>query len=165
MGKRKEFINKIKYKALLCESFYNFPASILISMACLESDFGKSELAQKANNIYGMKIKNHASYNLDIPYQKKTNEYENNEKIEIIAEFKKYDDILDSMIDVCERLTKHRYYKKLQEVLKDIVDFHNILSYAIILDTIVCSGYSTDPEYAIKNMNIIEKYNLGRLMD
>ncbi|KAB2338946.1 hypothetical protein F7731_00785 [Cytobacillus depressus] len=62
-------------------------AYLTIAQAILESDFGRSELAVKANNLFGMKVI--SSWTGQV-YKKKTEEIKDGKRIEIVASFCKF---------------------------------------------------------------------------
>lgn len=50
-----KFVHKYKKFAELTEKIYKVPSNIVLAMAILESDYGRSELALRANNFHGLK--------------------------------------------------------------------------------------------------------------
>jgi flagellum-specific peptidoglycan hydrolase FlgJ len=49
------FIREIASYAQRIQEKYKILASLVIAQACLESNFGQSELAQKGKNLFGVK--------------------------------------------------------------------------------------------------------------
>lgn len=135
-------------------------ASVSMAQFLLESAYGKSELAQKANNCFGMKEKLSgntwpgSTWNGDI-YTKITSEFENGQYKEIKANFRKYACIEDSIAD-------HSAYllgamngdKKRYEGLKGCED------HAKALQIIKDGGYATAPTYVENLLNVIDKWDL-----
>lgn len=137
-------------------------ASVSLAQFILESGYGKSELAQNANNCFGMK-KVLSGNNWDGSvwdgksiYTKKTQEDDGTGKLyTITADFRKYECVEDSIADHSAYLlgamngTKKRYaglswekdYKKAAQIIKD-------------------GGYATSTTYVPKLCEIIERYKL-----
>ena len=137
-------------------------ASVSLAQFILESGYGKSELAQNANNIFGMKKSlsgntwGGSAWDGQSVYTKKTQEQNVDGSYETItAEFRKYACIEDSIADHSAYLlgAKNgsilRYtglkgctdYKKAAQILKD-------------------GGYATSLTYVQNLCSIIEKWNL-----
>ncbi len=125
--------------------------SITIAQAILESNYGKSELAIKANNLFGLK----GSYK-GKSVKMQTMEYKNNKRYTIETEFRAYPDLKSAFIDHTKLIlegtswNKHQYY--------DVLAAANYQEAAHALKK---NHYSTDPMYPEKLIAIIEQYNLG----
>ncbi|MEY9977593.1 glycoside hydrolase family 73 protein [Lysinibacillus sp. RC79] len=128
-----------------------FP-SITIAQAILESNYGKSELAIKANNLFGIKG-SYKGNSVKMP----TMEYKNNKSYTIETEFRAYPDLKSAFIDHTKLIlegtswNKHQYY--------DVLAAANYQEAAHALKK---NHYSTDPMYPEKLIAIIEQYNLGK---
>lgn len=126
--------------------------SIIIAQAILESNYGKSELAVNANNLFGMKGRYHGK-SVKMP----TVEYEHNKSYTTEAEFRAYPDWNSALKDHRQLLLEgtswnaHQY----EEVLA--ASTYQEAAYALKK-----SNYSTDPLYPEKLMAIIEQYNLEK---
>ena len=137
-------------------------ASVSLAQFILESGYGKSELAQNANNCFGMKKTlsgntwNGSVWDGQSVYTKQTKEQNEDGSYEtIIADFRKYTCVEDSIADHSAYLlgamngSKKRYegiagmkdYKKVVQLIKD-------------------GGYATSLAYVEKLCSIIEKWNL-----
>ena len=137
-------------------------ASISLAQFILESGYGKSELAQKANNCFGMKKSlsgntwSGSVWDGKSIYTKKTKEQnKDGSYTSITADFRKYPSIEDSIADHSAYLlgakngSKKRYaglkgckdYKKAAKIIKD-------------------GGYATSLTYVDKLCSIIEKWKL-----
>ena len=137
-------------------------ASVSMAQFILESGYGKSELAQKANNCFGMKTSlsgntwSGSTWDGKSKYTKSTQEeYKPGEKTTITADFRKYPNVEDSIADHSAYLlgakngTKNRYdglkgckdYKKAVQIIKD-------------------GGYATSSTYVSNLCSIIEKWKL-----
>ena len=81
--REERFIDKLAPYAKNAQAIYGVRPSLLIAQAALESSWGDSALSQEANNYFGIKgISDTEDY--------LTNEYANDEWIQIQASFKKY---------------------------------------------------------------------------
>ena len=133
--------------------------SITIAQAILESSWGTSELSTKANNLFGMK-KSLSGNNWGSEwdgkiYAVKTKEEENGNIIEILADFRSYNSIAESVKDHNKYLANAKNGNKLR--------YNGMIGakdYKAAAQLLVSGGYATDSKYADKLCNIIEKYNL-----
>lgn len=138
-------------------------ASVSMAQFCLESNYGQSELAQNANNYFGMKksLSGNAwpgsTWDGSI-YKKQTKEQKSNgQYVTITADFRKYPCILDSISDHSAYLlgamngTKKRYAG-----LKDCADYEKALS------IIKAGGYATSHDYAKNTCNVVKKWHLDQ---
>lgn len=136
-------------------------ASVSIAQFCLESGYGKLELAQNANNCFGMKqILSGNTWDSvwdgTSIYTKETWEVEDGKKITIVADFRAYPEIEDSIAD-------HSAYLVGAEKSKGKVRYAGIqgmTDYRKVAELIKAGGYATDPDYVPKLCKIIEQYNL-----
>lgn len=136
-------------------------ASVSFAQFILESGYGSTDLAQNANNCFGMKATlsgnswKGSTWDGKSVYTKPTKEFYNGKEVTITDTFRKYPSIEDSIADHAAYLLnamngdKLRYAglkgcnkpKKAVKIIKD-------------------GGYATDPQYVSKLMNIIKKWNL-----
>lgn len=137
-------------------------ASVSLAQFILESGYGKSELAQNANNCFGMKKSLSGNtwggsvWDGKSVYTKQTKEQKADGSYETVtADFRKYACVEDSIADHSAYLlgamngSKKRYegiagmtdYKKAAQLIKD-------------------GGYATSLTYVEKLCSIIEKWNL-----
>lgn len=137
-------------------------ASISVAQFILECGYGKSELAQNANNCFGMKKSlsgntwSGSTWDGKSIYTKTTKEeYSPGVLTEITADFRKYPKVEDSIADHSAYLlgamngSKKRYeglagctdYKKAAQLIKD-------------------GGYATSSTYVEKLCSIIERWSL-----
>ncbi len=138
---RIEYINRYKDLAISQMKEYNIPASITLAQACLESANGKSELAVKSNNHFGIKCHN--------DWTGATVRHDDDAKNEC---FRKYSSVLQSYRDHSEYLkTKKRYASLFNLKITDYKGWAKGLKAA---------GYATNPNYAKELINIIEDYEL-----
>lgn len=137
-------------------------ASVSMAQFILESGYGKSELAQNANNCFGMKSSlsgnswagsawdGHSVYTMQTGEQNTDGSY-----VTVTADFRKYGSIEDSIADHSAYLlgamngSKKRYeglagctdYKKAVQIIKD-------------------GGYATSLDYMQNLCRVIEQWNL-----
>ena len=137
-------------------------ASVSLAQFILESGYGKSELAQNANNIFGMKCSlsgntwSGSSWDGKSKYTKKTQEQNpDGSMVTITADFRKYSCIENSFADHSAYLLGAKNGSKLRySGLKGCTDYKKAVR--IIKD----GGYATSPTYVEKLCSIIEKWNL-----
>ena len=138
------FISKIVPLARLSEQKHKIPASVTIAQAILESAWGKSDLALRANNLFGIK----GDYNGQ-SVRKQTMEWRNGKFIRVSARFRKYPSFRKSIEDHSEFLLKKRYGKAFETTNAD--NFAKKIHRA---------GYATDPGYSDKLIRVMNDYNL-----
>lgn len=138
-------------------------ASVSLAQFILESGYGKSELAQNANNLFGMKCSlsgntwSGSSWDGKSKYAKKTQEQNKDGSYETItADFRKYPCIEDSIADHSAYLLGAMNRKKPRyDGLKGCTDYKRAVQ--IIKD----GGYATSLDYVEKLCSIIEKWKLS----
>lgn len=139
-------------------------ASITLAQFILESGYGKSELAQNANNCFGMKKSLSgntwagSSWNGQSIYTKETKEQNpDGSYVTITADFRKYPNVETSIADHSayllgakngeklryEGIQKQKDYKKAAQLIKD-------------------GGYATSLTYVDNLCSIIERWKLTR---
>ena len=138
-----KFINDIAYLAI---KFSSCPVSTTIAQAILESNWGQSELAKNANNLFGIK------WSSGDFYEKDTWEVVAGQNITVKAKFAKYKDHLECILAHSKFLQKDRY-KNAFNFVKDPERF---------IEEIHKAGYATDPNYSDKIISIIKKYDLKK---
>ena len=136
-------------------------ASVSLAQFILESGYGKSELAQNANNCFGMKkclsgnTWSGSTWDGISVYTKKAQEYENGQYVTITADFRKYPSVEKSIADHSAYLLGAKNGSKLRyDGLKNCTDYKKAVQ--IIKD----GGYATSPTYVESICNIIERWKL-----
>lgn len=119
---------------------YNIPASITLAQALLESGAGRSTLATKANNHFGIK----ATGNWTGPYICRDDDRPN-------ERFRKYKDPKESYEDHSRFLLKPRYASLFTYSTTDYKNWAKGLKRA---------GYATNAHYAQHLIQLIESYRL-----
>lgn len=143
MTKQQTFIDKISPAAVEDWKAYGVPASLTIAQAVLESNWGTSELATRANNLFGIKGNGSAG-----TYTKVSDEYVNGKKVQKTSDFRKYNSWIESIRDHTQFLLKPRYAKVIGADWK------------AACQAVYDAGYATDPAYPEKLKRIIEQYKL-----
>jgi len=138
------YIDRYKQIVLDQEKEYGIPAAITMAQALLESSAGKSELAQNANNHFGIKCTS--------DWKWETYAHDDDSAAEC---FRKYYEAEDSFIDHSLFLKNRKRYAALFELgEKDYKGWARGLREC---------GYATDPKYPEKLINLIERYELQHL--
>lgn len=140
---RKEFIRKYKHIAVKEMERTGIPASITLAQGILESGCGLSELAQNANNHFGIKCHDWegATYHMD-----------DDEEDEC---FRKYKNPEQSWIDHSAFLTGRPRYAALFDL--------PTTDYKAWARGLKAAGYATNPKYADLLIKIIEEEELYKL--
>jgi hypothetical protein len=138
-----DYINQYKAIALDEQSKYGIPASITLAQGILESAAGKSELAMKANNHFGIKCAG--------DWTGPSYAHDDDAKNEC---FRKYAHPKQSYEDHSKFLLRKRYQPLFQYPITDYKAWAKGLSQC---------GYATDPNYPSKLIRIIEEYELHLL--
>ena len=125
---------------------YGIPASITLAQGMLESNWGRSDLAVKANNHFGIKCGNDWT---GATFSWEDDEYKNGSIVKSC--FRVYNSVNESFDDHSAFLSKKRY--------RFLYDY-DVYDYKSWAKGLVKAGYATDPKYADKLIFIIEKYNL-----
>ncbi len=139
-------------------------ASVSMAQFILESGYGKSELAQNANNVFGMKCSlsgntwSGLAWDGKSKYTKQTREQNADGSYETItADFRKYPCIEDSIADHSAYLLGAKNGSKLRYAgLKGCKDYKKAAQ--IIKD----GGYATSLTYVEKLCSIIERWKLTK---
>ena len=121
---------------------HGIPASITLSQGILESGFGNSLLAVKANNHFGIKCHDWTGETF-LKDDDKRNEC-----------FRKYDNAAQSFEDHSSFLTSRSRYASLFEL--------EITDYKYWAKGLKDAGYATNPEYPRRLIDIIERYDLDQ---
>lgn len=148
----KDFVNKILPEAVVVQKKYNILTSITLAQAILESNWGKSELAAKYHNLFGVKADANQP-GIDLT----TTEYRNGKAETVTGRFRVYDSWKQSIDEHAKLLAHGTDWNSLQ--YKEVVQADNYRDSAKGLSV---DGYATDPAYAQKVIQIIEKYHLNQ---
>lgn len=145
-----DFIRTIVPYAQETQQKYGILASLTLSQATLESDFGRSGLAAKYHNLFGIK-----AYG-DVPKVfLETKEFENNAWTTVREPFRVYEDWKQSVEGHAYLFTEGTTWNPNQYALVLAAQDYKEAAHAVQL-----SGYATDPAYTERLLEIIENYGL-----
>ena len=147
-SKTSNFINKLAPLAVADYKISKVLPSLTIAQSILESGWGESELAVKANNLFGIKADARWSGKV---YSTETKEYydSSNTPTTITTNFRAYDNWEGGIKDHSEFLQADRYSKVI-----------NAKDYKTACEEGYKAGYATDPNYTSKLIKLIEDYKL-----
>ncbi len=141
------FIETIAAAARKNYATYKILPSLTIAQAILESNWGKSALAQQCHNYFGMKWSSTATCGYKEFLTKEQNK--DGTWITIMAKFRKYDSLEDGIKGYYEFLQYKRYQN-----LKGVTDYKEACR------LIKADGWATALTYTPSLINLIEKYSL-----
>ena len=135
----------VKYSGMAVEQMKQFgiPASITLAQGLLESDAGRSSLATKCNNHFGIKC--HSDWTGRKMY------HDDDERHECFRCYRSAD---ESFRDHSLFLVNGARYKSLFKL--------SVTDYKGWAKGLKAAGYATSPTYATKLIEIIERYGLDR---
>ena len=141
-----DFIEKIRPGADLCEATKGIPSGFTVAQAALESGWGKSFLAVKSNNLFGIK----ADKSWTGPtHEMMTTEYIKGQAVRVSAKWRSYDSWAACLLDHADFFHVNPRYSEALKYPHDPFRFAEEISRA---------GYATDPRYADKIIGVIKKY-------
>ncbi|MGB0839037.1 MAG: glycoside hydrolase family 73 protein [Chitinophagales bacterium] len=140
----KQYIEQYRTIVLTEMHRTQIPASIKMAQAMFESNFGRSRLAMEGNNHFGIKCKS--------DWDGATIFHDDDEAGEC---FRKYTDVEDGFIDHSTFLLEKERYKFLFGLPQN--------DYRRWAAGLKQAGYATDPNYAHKIIDIIERFELHKL--
>ena len=144
-------------------------ASVMLAQACLETGFGKTDLA-KRHNIFGMKCDlingtwdDYSTWDHSMWYEKYSPEEYNGVVRQVKSKFRVYNSYRQCMEDYAAFLLHVRNDKGLKYAsIKGETDPAKVI-HKIRIGTGTDAhpeGYATDSGYEVKVLNLIKKYNL-----
>ena len=142
-----EFLRELAPALLAAQERYGLPASAVLAQAILESDWGRSELARKHKNFFGIKAPSSAKLR---SVEAGTREYEGGEVRRVRARFASYASV-EECVEAYARILSLSRYLPARQVAKKPFAFVRALQRC---------GYATDPRYARKLELIIRRYRL-----
>jgi flagellum-specific peptidoglycan hydrolase FlgJ len=149
------FVRKAVVPAQRSQAATGVPASVTIAQAILESDWGRSGLATRGHNYFGIKAQTKGGTLGAISME--TDEVFDGERVTIEDNFRKYSSMEESFIDHGRFFIENPRYAAALKVSNDPRAFAREIARA---------GYATDPQYAEKLIKIMEanelfQYDLG----
>lgn len=149
---RQNFINELAPHAKELQAGYGILPSIILGQACLESNFGQSQLASEYKNLFGIK-----AYG-DVPkVTLSTQEFVNEQWVTIDGDFRVYDNWGASMDDHTQLFINGVDWNP--QLYAGVLTAANYQEAAVALQS---AGYATDPTYADKIISVIEQYQLNQ---
>jgi hypothetical protein len=139
------FINGVAPGAVAAQHAYGVPAAVTIAQAIDESAWGRSELARKDHNLFGIKGAGPAGSD-PLP----TQEYENGQWVTITTLFRVYDNVAESIDDHGRIIAGSGYYGHAMANRGDPNAFADGLT----------GVYATSPDYGAKLISLMQQYNL-----
>jgi flagellum-specific peptidoglycan hydrolase FlgJ len=141
------FIGEVAPGAVATQRKYGIPAAVTIAQAIDESGWGRSNLATRDHNLFGIKGTGPAGSD-----PQSTQEYENGQMVTRAAAFRVYHDIAESIDDHGRLLATSGHYTQA------MADRQNPNAFASALT----GAYATDPDYGAKLISLMRRYNLYR---
>lgn len=151
-SKQEKFINEIAPHAQKVQKEHGILASITISQAILESNWGNSKLAKEGKNLFGIKG-SYKGNTIKLP----TKEHNGIVWVGTDAEFRAYPGWYESLNDHALLFVKGPSWNP--SLYAGLIKEYNYENAAIALGK---TGYSSDPEYAAKLIELIKKANLDK---
>lgn len=147
-----QFIKQIAPAAQKEQKKHNIPASITIAQAGLESNWGRSRLANKYNNLFGIKANKD-----DEKVRMYTTEHVNGRDIQVKQNFTVYNSWADSidahtLLIINGTADNHTRFRGVQTKT----------DYQRAAYELQKNGYATDPNYANKLIYAIKRFKLAQ---
>ena len=143
------FLGKMLHHAKAASHSTGMPAHLMLGQAALESGWGKHEIkaadGTPSHNLFGIKATGNWKGKV---VEATTTEYINGVKQKRIEKFRAYDSYADSFKDFANLMKSNPRYQNV------VANVHNVNSYANAMQD---AGYATDPQYAKKLSNVINK--------
>ena len=141
---RQEFFQEYAPLARKIGKKYDLYPSVILAQAALESNFGQSDLAQANKNFFGIKAKD--GQGVSYP----TEEVKDGQRITIQDNFESYKSPVDSFKHYGRLLSQAQRYQPVREAKSPQEACHRLHP----------SGYSTDPGYGQRLVDLIDQYQL-----
>jgi mannosyl-glycoprotein endo-beta-N-acetylglucosaminidase len=143
-----DFINTVGAAAQRSYKSTGVPASVSVAQAILESDWGRSRLTRQGNNLFGIKGPGSAG-----TVSLATWEHLDGNDVVVQAGFRAYYTLDESVVDHAQFFTRNKRYADAMAVSSDARAFARAIQ---------ADGYATDPSYAGKLIQLMDRYNLYR---
>lgn len=145
-AEQQAFIDKLLPQAQKEAKRAGIPASLTLAQAIIESDWGRSILATKGYNFFGIK----GDY-LGNSITKNTGEFIGGQAIRVDAAFRSYPDLITGLQDHSNFLRRSHYHKVWYQT-----------DYVRACMEVADAGYATSPTYSSTLINCIKAYQLYR---
>jgi len=141
------FIKEVAAGAIATQRAYGVPASVTIAQAIDESGWGRSVLATRDNNLFGIKGSGPAGTDAQ-----PTQEFIDGRLVSTSAAFSRYHSIAESIDAHGRLLATSGYFRQAMS------DRHDPNAFAAALTGV----YATDPAYGAKLIGLMQRYDLYR---
>ncbi len=145
------FTKKMAPHAEAASRASGIPAEYMLGQAALESGWGKREIratdGSNSHNLFGIKATGNWTGKVA---EAVTTEYINGVKQKRVEKFRAYDSYADSFKDFANLMRNNPRYDKVMDNLQNPKDYAKAIQTA---------GYATDPHYANKLHQVIQKIN------
>lgn len=157
---REEYIAWVAPRIVVDSINRNLLPSFRIAQACFEPNFGTSELAINANNLFG--VKNNDQWQGRC-YSKGTKECYDGVKLEDVqADFRAYDSWDESIVDQGDFLINRCTTPKHHPEIKHYAELVGNRDYKDCARILKEKNYGTSPDYDKRVIDYVERYNLTR---
>lgn len=129
------------------------PASVMMAQAILESGWGRSALAAKQHNYFGIKCWGGPGLYGNGCVDYSTQEYTGGTYVASLESFRSYPNAAASLQDYTRFLRQNSRYRTALSVTKNPDQF---------IREVHKAGYATDPRYADTVIRLMRQYNLYR---
>lgn len=146
------FINAVAPMAQETQREYGVPASVTLAQAILESGWGGSTLSRYGQAYFGVKCSSNNGPYVTNCVQLPTWEVINGQNVTVMAYFRSYQSLTDSILDHGHFLRNNSRYAPAFRT-SDPREFARAIHAA---------GYATDPQYANKLISLIDYNGLER---
>jgi hypothetical protein len=146
-----EFINLVGTAAQRSYKVTGVPASVSVAQAILESDWGRSRLTRQGNNLFGIKALSAPGTAGTISLA--TWEHLDGSDVVLQQPFRAYYTLEESVVDHAQFFIRNRRYADALAVGNDARAFASAIQ---------ADGYATDPNYADKLIQLMDRYSLYR---
>lgn len=140
---RKQFKKTMEPIANAIEREFGIKPVITITQSAHESNWGKSELTKKANNLFGFTKGSWIGDTINMP----TREYIAGQWITVARPFRAYESWYDSVKNWAEIISSASRYSEAYKFAK----IGDLKSFAV---AVAKGGYATDPKYAQKLIGV-----------
>lgn len=146
-----QFLKMAVPAAQAAQRKWGVPASVTIAQAILESGWGQSALARKANNFFGIKAVANADSGSYAEFP--TSEFVDGRRVSEMAKFARYATPAASFEAHAVLLAMTTRYKPAMNFWCDPASF---------AAEIQRCGYSTNPNYAVGLMKLVDEFDLAQ---
>jgi hypothetical protein len=146
-GTQGAFLAAILPQVLRSSRQHQLPPSVALAQAVLESGWGRSRLAREHHNLFGVK-----AWSAEDGVAMSTREHRDGRDQRVLARFRAFAGVEESIEHHAELLAEDRRYAEARARWSDWQGFLDHLA----------PRYATDPAYAMRVSQIVERYDLDR---